>query len=130
LEREKAKERQQEATGHEEKFPDADTGQSRDKAAEKVGVSGRTYDKGKEVKEKAEEGDETAQEEWEKLESGEQSIHGAYTNVNSEQTNGEGATQTRELEQGIEARWRTTTTQDCERFSIGTVMKTGMLKSM
>jgi hypothetical protein len=40
-------------------------GEARDKAAEKLNadVSGRTLEKGKEVKEKAEEGDETAQEE-------------------------------------------------------------------
>jgi len=54
---------------------------SRTKAAKKVGVSEGSISKGKRVKEKAEEGDEKAQEEWEKLESGEQSIHGAHKEV-------------------------------------------------
>lgn len=79
LEREKAKEREQ--SGGKENFPDGDTGQTRDKVGEKVGVSGRTYEKGKTVKEKAKEGDETAQREWEKMQSGDQSIHGAYSEI-------------------------------------------------
>jgi hypothetical protein len=54
---------------------------SRTKAAEKVGVSEGSISKGKRVKEKAEDGDETAQEEWEKLDKGEQSIHGAHQNI-------------------------------------------------
>lgn len=114
LERKKAKDRQGERTDIEENLPESETGQSRDKAAEKVGVSGRTYDKGKEVKEKAEEGDETAQEEWGKLESGEQSIHGAYTNVKSEQTNGEETSKAREVAGGIKDRWQTAETADVE----------------
>jgi ParB family chromosome partitioning protein len=84
IESEKAKERMSRGGGDEsgkENLPDPESGQSRDKAAEKVGVSGRTYEKGKKVKEKADEGDEKAQEEWEKLESGEQSIHGAHKEV-------------------------------------------------
>lgn len=48
IEKARAKERKQEATGHKEKFPEADSGQARDKAAEKVNanVSGRTLEKG------------------------------------------------------------------------------------
>jgi len=58
-------------------------GKTRDKVGEKIGVSGRTYERGKEVKEKAEDGDEVAQEQWEKLERGEQSISGAHREVKS-----------------------------------------------
>jgi len=83
VEREAAKERKEQATGHQEKFPEAETGQARDKVGEKIGVSGRTYERGKEVKEKADEGDEVAQEQWEKLERGEQSISGAHREVKS-----------------------------------------------
>jgi len=66
-----------------ETFPDPSTGQARDKAAEKVNadVSGRTLEKGKKVKEKAEEGDETAQEQWEKLQAGDTSFHRAHKEV-------------------------------------------------
>jgi len=44
-------------------------------------VSGRTLEKGKKVKEKAEEGDETAQEQWEKLQAGDTSFHRAHKEV-------------------------------------------------
>jgi hypothetical protein len=54
---------------------------SRTKAAEKVGVGEGTISRGKQIKEKADKGDEKAQEEWEKLESGKQSIHGAHKEV-------------------------------------------------
>jgi len=81
LEREKAEKRKEQAGGHVENLPQGETGKSRDKAAEKVGVSGKTYEKGKKVKEKAEEGDPDAQREWDKLETGDQSIHGAYEEV-------------------------------------------------
>ena len=79
IEKEKAKER--EHSGGVENFPQGETGKSRDKVGEKIGVSGRTFEKGKKVKQKAEQGDETAQEEWKRMETGEQSIHGAYQNV-------------------------------------------------
>lgn len=78
LEAERAEQRRQEATGHTQKFGDAETGESDDKAAEKVGMSGEKYRQGKRVKEAAEDGDETAQEQWDKMESGEQTATGAY----------------------------------------------------
>ena len=45
IERERAKERKREATGHKEKFPEGESGQAHDKAAEKVNadVSGRWF---------------------------------------------------------------------------------------
>lgn len=54
-----------------------------DEAAERVNanVSGRTLEKGLKVKEKAEKGDETAQNEWRKLLSGGTSYHQAYKTV-------------------------------------------------
>jgi len=71
-----------------EEFPTSQRNdkQAREKAAEKVNadVSGRTLEKGKKVKDKAEEGDETAQEEWQKLQSGEQSFNGAYEAIKSD----------------------------------------------
>lgn len=82
VESEKAKERNSETGGASpEKLPDTDKGETREKVGEKIGVSGRTYEEGKKVKQKAEQGDETAQEQWEKLETGEQSIHGAAREV-------------------------------------------------
>ena len=79
IESEKATEREQ--SGGTVELPEGEKGETREKVGEKIGVSGSTYERGKKVKQKAEEGDETAQKEWEKLESGEQSIHGAHTNV-------------------------------------------------
>lgn len=49
--------------------------------AETVGVSEGTLSKGFKVKEKAEGGDETAQQAWEGLQTGEKSIHGAYKKI-------------------------------------------------
>lgn len=82
LERERAKEREQ--SGGVETLPQGETGKTRDKVGEKVGLSGRSYERGKEVKDAAEAGDETAQEEWERMESGEQSIHGAFESVTAD----------------------------------------------
>jgi len=58
-------------------------GSSRQDAAERIDadVSGRTLEKGLEVKEKAEDGDETAKEAWDDLKDGDESFHGAYTAV-------------------------------------------------
>ena len=86
LEKEKAKERRQATQNNDsgpdpQNFAEQDNGEAKEKAAEKVGASKETLRKGQKIKEKAEEGDQTAQKEWEKLESGEQSIHGAHTNV-------------------------------------------------
>jgi ParB family chromosome partitioning protein len=81
LEREKAKERKGERTDLTQNFAEGDKGEAKEKAAEKVGASKETLRKGQKIKEKADEGDQTAQREWEKLESGEQSIHGAHTNL-------------------------------------------------
>jgi len=89
VERERAKERKSEATGHKEKFPEGESGQARDKAAEKVNadVSGRTLEKGKKVKDKAESEDEpepvreAAQEAWDGLQSGDESFNSAYEEV-------------------------------------------------
>ena len=81
LEKEKAKERKGERTDLTQNFAEGESGEAKEKAAEKVGASKETLRKGQKIKEKAEEGDQTAQKEWEKLESGEQSIHGAHTNV-------------------------------------------------
>lgn len=85
IEHKKAKERQGERTDLKEHSGNStgklDKGEKREKVGEKIGVSGSTYERGKQVKKKAEEGDETAQEEWEKLDKGEQSIHGAHRNI-------------------------------------------------
>jgi DNA modification methylase/ParB-like chromosome segregation protein Spo0J len=92
IEKERAKERQEELGRNQGKAPSGnvsqrgDEGRARDKAADKIdaSVSGRTLEKGLEVKEKAKEGDETAQKEWEKLEQGETSFHKANRNVKKE----------------------------------------------
>jgi len=90
IEQERAKERQ-EATQLQGRDSDGnpvgggnvstteESGKSRDKAAEKLNasVSGRTLEKGLKVKEAADEGDETAQQEWDKLFSGDTSFHTA-----------------------------------------------------
>jgi ParB-like chromosome segregation protein Spo0J len=54
---------------------------SRAKATEKTNMSEGNYHKGKKVKEKAEQGDEDAQEAWEELEDGDESVHGAFQKV-------------------------------------------------
>lgn len=81
LEADKAKERMSKGGEGTQKLADPETGEAKEKAAEKVGVSKETVRKGQQIKEKAEDGDETAQEEWEKLDKGEQSIHGAHQNI-------------------------------------------------
>jgi N6-adenosine-specific RNA methylase IME4 len=92
IEEQRAKERTK-AEGNQyegkETFPDHQTGQSRQKAAEKVNadVSGRTLEKGKRVKDKATSDDEpkevreAAQDAWNDLQSGDESFHGAYNQV-------------------------------------------------
>ena len=93
IEQEKAKEREKEAgrVGGKgsENFHDPSQGRAKDKAAEKVNadVSGRTLEKGKKVKDKAESDDEPAEvqeaarEAWDGLQSGEESFNGAYEQV-------------------------------------------------
>ena len=92
VERERAKQRNSKTAGDDpskEKLPDTDKGQARDKAAEKVNadVSGRTLEKGKKVKDKAESDDEpeevqeAAQEAWDGLQSGDESFNSAYEEV-------------------------------------------------
>jgi ParB-like chromosome segregation protein Spo0J len=89
IEQERAKDREKEAGESAGKgsgnvsTPIGGTGKARDKAAEKVNadVSGRTLEKGLDVKEKAESGDETAQREWEKLQDGDTSFHRATGSV-------------------------------------------------
>lgn len=85
IEKEKAKERQGQRTDQDEHCGQSTTkseqGKRREKVGEKIGVSGKTYERGKEVKEKADAGDKTAQEQWEKMEKGKQSIHGAMKEV-------------------------------------------------
>ena len=97
IEEERAKERQAEAG--EQNLPTTngissgnvsqtnDEERARDKAAKKINadVSGRTLEKGKKVKDKAEEGDETAQEQWEKLKNGDTSFHSAHSTVKEEE---------------------------------------------
>jgi len=89
IEREKAKERQSHGQTAPGKNASGNSTTSeeptRQKVGDKIGVSGKTYDKGKQIKEQADSGDETAQEQWEQLETGEQSIHGAYTEVKKAQ---------------------------------------------
>jgi len=90
LEKERAKERKEANLKEGDEQPrrgnvstSGEQGKARDKAAEKIdaGVSGRTLEKGLEVKEKAEQGDEVAQKEWEKLENGDTSFHVANREV-------------------------------------------------
>jgi len=72
-----------------EKFHNPSKGRAKDKAAEKVNadVSGRTLEKGLEVKERAESDDEpeevreAAREQWDMLQRGDESFHGAYQEV-------------------------------------------------
>lgn len=61
-------------------FAQGETGTTREKVGEKIGMSGESYRKGRYVKRHRGQFD-VAQEMWEKLESGEESIHGAYTSV-------------------------------------------------
>jgi len=86
IEQERAKKRQDEMGRNHGDNPSgnvSERGEAREKAAEKVNadVSGRTLEKGLDVKEKAESGDETAQREWEKLQDGDTSFHRAKKNV-------------------------------------------------
>jgi ParB-like chromosome segregation protein Spo0J len=86
IEQDRATQRQSDGGNNEEgreNFPHPVSGKARNKAAEKVNadVSGRTLEKGYTVKKKAEEGDETAQEEWQKLQTGDTSFHRAKKNV-------------------------------------------------
>jgi len=65
---------------------------ARQKAADKISadVSGRTLEKGKTVKEKAEDGDEDAKEAWEGLQSGEESFSSAYDKATGSDGGGNG----------------------------------------
>jgi len=81
IESEKAKRRQGTRTDLVETLPQSETGKTRDKVAEKVGMSGRTYDKAKGVLKAAAAGNETAKEQVEKLEKGEVTITRAFNEV-------------------------------------------------
>ena len=59
-------------------------GRVRDAVGERINMSGRSYQKGREVAKAADEGDEIAQEQWGMLEADEQSIHGAYSNLDDD----------------------------------------------
>ena len=58
IERERAKKRQGTRNDIKETLPECDKAQSRDIVAEKIGMSGRTYDKARTIWEKAKEGDD------------------------------------------------------------------------
>lgn len=79
IERERAKERQGERTDIKQTFASSEFGQTRDKVASELDMSGETYRKAKRVWEAAKEEDiERIQKEVKKIESGAQSINGAY----------------------------------------------------
>jgi ParB/RepB/Spo0J family partition protein len=86
IERERAKERQEVGSNQyrvKETFPEATKGQTRDKVAEKVGLgSGKTYEKAKQVWEKAQQGNEDAQKLVEQIDGGRTTIHSAYKKIN------------------------------------------------
>ena len=92
IEKKKAKERKEANLKQNDRpgnVSDSGEGEARDKAAEKINadVSGRTLEKGKKVKDKAESDDEPdrvqeeAKKEWEKLKNGNTSLHRANKNV-------------------------------------------------
>jgi len=86
IEQERAKERQGQRSDLSDSTSAKDfteVERATEKAAEKVNadVSGRTLEKGLDVKKKAESGDETAQREWQKLQEGDTSFHRAKKNV-------------------------------------------------
>lgn len=84
VERERAKARQGTRTDLEEETSgssEPEVRRSRDAVADQLGVGGSTLEKGRRVKEQAEAGDETAQEQWDQMKEGEQSFHGAYEAV-------------------------------------------------
>ena len=71
---------------------------SRDEIAEKTGFgSGENFRRAEKVYDRAQEGDETAQEQWEQVNEGEQSVRGAYKTVQDEQRKRE------ELEEAAES---------------------------
>lgn len=79
IERERAKERQGERTDIKQTFASSEFGQTRDKVASELDMSGETYRKAKRVWEAAkEDGIERMENEVEKIENGAQSIDGAY----------------------------------------------------
>lgn len=108
IEQERAQNRKKhKESEHQETFPDAqesDTGQARDKAAEKVnaGVSGRTLEKGLNVKEKAQEGDEVAQEQWDKLQNGETSFSRAEKEVRKQNNRNQREEKREKVENAVE----------------------------
>jgi len=81
VKRQKNKSTQGERTDLSSNLKKSSDSDSWSEVAEQVGVSEGSLSKGFEVKERAEDGDETAEEEWEKLKDDEQSFHGAYTAV-------------------------------------------------
>lgn len=92
VEKQRAEQRMDQAGGPTETFPEGETGEARDKAAEKIDspVSGRTLEKGKDVKdiaegdteeEKPEKVKQKAEKEWEKLQNGDTSISAAKRSV-------------------------------------------------
>ena len=79
IERQRARERQGERTDIKQTFASSEFGQTRDKVASELEMSGETYRKAKRVWEAAKEDDiERIQKEVEKIENGAQSINGAY----------------------------------------------------
>ena len=108
IEAEKAKERQQEhgytAPGKTKitcgNVATSDTGKTRDKVAEKIGMSGRTYDKASRVWEEVKKGNEIAIKALEKLDKGEATVNKAFNELKKEQRKQEIKEQKEAIETG------------------------------
>ena len=59
-------------------FPQVNGGKSRDLVADKVGMSGRTFDKARKIWDKAKDGDEHAEKLIKEIDSGKKAIHTAF----------------------------------------------------
>lgn len=111
IEAQKAQERME--AGGSQDFAKGETGKARDKAAEQVGWSGEKKRQADKVREKAEEGDEVAQEEWEKLLEGDESVNGAYSTVRESEKDTKEQPED-EVEVVETNEWRTVETRDVE----------------
>lgn len=78
--------------------PNEDKGKTRDKVAEKLGMSGRTYDKAEKVWQAAKQGDEVAKKLVDKLDKGQTTISAAYKQLVIEQEKRKAVEQIKKLE--------------------------------
>jgi len=85
IERERAKARQGTRSDIVATLPQSDMAKSRDIVADKVGLSGRTFDKARTIWDKAKEGDEQAGKLIKEIDTGKKAVHTAFKEIKKDQ---------------------------------------------